>query len=217
MKIVVLGATGNVGSRFIAQAVTAGHQVVAFARTPESVTTQPGVTTAKGAAEDTAALAAAADGADALVVSITGSTKDATFMQRTLPRIIDAATQARVSRIVLVSAFGAGDTADKASGFARLIYRTVLGKFFGDKAAADALLQASGLDWSIVYPVNLKDAPALAEGPAVKPLSEVGKVPGLPTLPFDSAAAGLLRVVTDPAAIGQRVLITTPQGWKPVR
>ncbi|MCW5951258.1 MAG: NAD(P)H-binding protein [Propionibacteriaceae bacterium] len=165
MKIVVLGATGNVGSRFTAQAVKAGHQVVAFAREPETVTAQPGVTTRQGAAEDTAALATAATGADALLVSITGPTKDVTFMQRTLPKIITAAQQAGVARIVLVSAFGAGDTAEKASGLARLIYRTLLGKFFADKAASDQLLQSSGLDWTIAYPVNLKDAAThLAEG-----------------------------------------------------
>lgn len=216
MKIVVLGATGNVGSRVTTQAVKAGHQVVAFARKPEAVEPQPGVTTTKGAAEDTAALAASAQYADAILVSITGSTKDATFMQRMIPKITAAANQAGVKRIVLVSAFGAGDTADKASGFARLIYRTVLGKFFDDKAASDALLQSSGLDWTIVYPVNLKNTAALPEGPVVKSLSQVGKVPGLPTLPFDNAAAGILQVITDPKTIGQRILITTPKGWKPV-
>lgn len=217
MKIVVLGATGNVGSRFTAQAATSGHEVVAYARRPEAVKVQPGVTTAKGSAEDTTALAAAAKGADAILVSITGSTRDATFMQRTLPKIIDAAKQTGVSRIVLVSAFGAGDTAAKASGFARLVYRTVMGKFFADKAVADKLLQSSGLDWTIVYPVNLKDATALPESAAVKPLAQVGKVPGLPTLPFENAAAGILSVVTDPATVGQRLLITTPKGWKPAR
>ena len=61
MKIVVLGATGNVGSRFTAQAAAAGHQIIAYARNPEAVTAQPGVTTAKGSAEDTAEDTAAAD------------------------------------------------------------------------------------------------------------------------------------------------------------
>lgn len=215
MKIVVLGATGNVGSRFTAQAAKAGHQVIAYARRPDVVPTRPGVTTVKGSAEDTAALAVAASGADVLLVSITGSTKDATFMQRTLPKITDAAKQAGVSRIVLISAFGAGDTAKKASGFARLIYRTALAKFFADKAASDKLLQASGLEWTIVYPVNLKDAPALPEGAVVKPLNEVGKVPGLPTLPFDNAATALVDIVTSRDAVGQRLLITTPRGWRP--
>jgi uncharacterized protein YbjT (DUF2867 family) len=215
MKIVVLGATGHVGSRFTTQAANAGHQVVAYARRPEAVPSGPGVTTVRGTVEDPAALAAAADGADAIVVSITGPTRDATFMQRALPHVVDAARRSGVSRIVLVSAFGAGDTAEKASTLARLIYRTVLARFFGDKAAADRLLQSSGLDWTIVYPVNLKDATALPEGATVTPLARVRKVPGLPTLPFDDAAAALIDVVTDPGTTGQRLLVTTPKGWQP--
>lgn len=216
MEIVVIGATGNVGSRFTRQAAAAGHQVVAYARRPEAVTTRPGVTVAKGAAEDVGPLAVAARGADAVLVSITGSTRDATFMQRSLPKIIEATRQAGVSRIVLVSVFGAGDTAGKASGFARFFYKTVLGRFLADKSAADSLLEASGLDWTIAYPVNLKDAPALP-GAAVKRLDEVGAVPGLPTLPMDDAAAALLDIVTDPGTIGRRLLITTPKGWRPAR
>lgn len=213
MKIVVLGATGNVGSRFLAEAVDAGHEVVAFARRPEAVARRAGVSVVQGEAGDTAALAAAATGADALLVSITGSTRDATFMQRTLPPVIEAARQAGVRRVVLVSAFGAGDSADKAAWFMKIAYRTVLGKFFADKAAADTLLAASGLDWTIVYPVNLKDATPLAAA-AVRDLEEVGSVPGMPTLPFANAARALLGVVTDPATTGRRILVTTPTGWR---
>ena len=53
-----------------------------------------------------------------MVVSITGSMRDATFMQRTLPAVIDAVQRAQAGRLVLVSVFGAGDTLEKASGFA---------------------------------------------------------------------------------------------------
>ena len=123
--------------------------------------------------------------------------------------------QAGVTRLVLVSVFGAGDTAEKASGLAKLVYRTALGKFLHDKAAADKILQASGLEWTIVYPVNLRDTTALTEKAAVKRLDQVGKVPGLPTLPMDNAAEALLDVVTDPKTAGQRLLITTPTGWMP--
>lgn len=101
----------------------------------------------------------------------------------------------------------------QASGFARLIYKTALRKFLRDKDAADQILQRSGLDWTIVYPVNLKDAPALPQGASTKSLSEVARVPGFPTLPFDNAAAALLDVVTDPGTSGQRLLITTPTGF----
>lgn len=216
MKIVVLGATGNVGSRFTGQAAAAGHQVVAYVRRPNAVAPNPGVSVVEGAAEDVEQLAAAARSADAVLVSITGSMRDATFMQRTLPKIIRATEQAGVKRVVLVSVFGAGDTAHKASGFARLVYRTLLGKFLADKAAGDRILEASGLDWTIAYPVNLK-ASSAPGGAAVKTLDQVGTVPGLPTLPMDDAAAALLDIITDPDTIGQRLLITTPTGWRAPR
>lgn len=135
-------------------------------------------------------------------------------MQRTLPKVIDAVKQADAGRLVLVSAFGAGDTAEKASGFARLIYRSVLGKFFRDKAASDQVLMKSGLDHTIVYPVNLKDAPALPAA-AVKRLDQVGNVPGLPKLPFANVAKALVDIAGDNDLSGARVLITTPKGWRP--
>lgn len=217
MKIVIVGAAGNVGSRTVDEALKAGHEVVAYVRRPEAVAARSGLTIAEGDAADVAALAAlaaASQGADVMIVSITGPMKDASFMQRTLPSVIEGARQAGVKRLVLVSAFGAGDTAEKASGFARLVYRTVFGKFFADKAAADALLTGSGLDYTIVYPVNLKDAPALPNA-IVKPLAEVRRVPGLPTLPFGNVAQALVHIAEDASLSGARVLVTTPKGWKP--
>ncbi|MFT8648991.1 MAG: NAD(P)-binding oxidoreductase [Bifidobacterium psychraerophilum] len=185
MNIVIVGATGNVGSRTMKYALEAGHQVIAYARRPESVSSADKVQVVKGDAQDPVALARAAKGAD-------------------------------VRRIVMVSAFGAGDTADKAAWFMKFAYRTVLGKFFRDKAASDALLEQSGLDYTIVYPVNLKDAPASINAVA-KPLEQVDKVPGMPTLPFTNVAQELVRIVADPASIGQRILLTTAKGWKAKR
>jgi len=84
-------------------------------------------------------------------------------MQLTLPNVIDAVKQANAGRLVLVSAFGAGDTAEKAT-VARLIYRTVLGKFFRDMAASDEVLMKSGLDYTIVYPGEPEGRPGAAGG-----------------------------------------------------
>jgi uncharacterized protein YbjT (DUF2867 family) len=213
MKILIIGATGNVGSRTMKHALEAGHWVVAYVRRPEAVSAAEGVQIIKGDVQDSGALAHAAEGADAIIVAITGAVSDGSFMQRAVPDIIQAAKTADVKRIVMVSAFGAGDTADKAAWFMKLAYRTVLGKFFRDKAASDALLEQSGLDYTIVYPVNLKDAPASINAVA-KPLDQVDKVHGMPTLPFTNVAQELVRIVADPASIGQRILITTAKGWK---
>lgn len=216
MKILILGATGNVGSRTMKHALEAGHQVVAYVRRPEAVSDAKGVQIIKGDVQDSGALAHAAEGADAIIVAITGAVSDGSFMQRAVPNIIQAAKTSDVKRIVMVSAFGAGDTADKAAWFMKLAYRTVLGKFFRDKAASDALLEQSGLDYTIVYPVNLKDAPASINAVA-KPLDQVDKVPGMPTLPFTNVAQELVKIVADPESIGQRILITTAKGWKAKR
>lgn len=211
MKILILGATGNVGGAAMREALGVGVEVVAYARRPQALAPAPGLTVVGGELADVAALAAAADGVDAVVVSVTGSPRDGSFAQRTLPGIIDATRRAGVSRLVQVSAFGAGDTAAKASWFARLIYRRVLGGFFRDKAIAEALLPASGLDYVVVYPVNLKAAPALAEA-AVVPIEEVASVPGLPTLPFANAGRAVLQLATATPPASRRVLVTTPSG-----
>ncbi|MFF3064481.1 NAD(P)-dependent oxidoreductase [Oerskovia sp. NPDC057915] len=213
MKIVVLGATGNLGSQVVEQAVAAGHEVVAYARRPEAVPTRPGVSVVGGALDDSSALADAVRGADVVVSAVGGPAKDRTFMQRVLPTIVAGLEEAGVDRFVLVSAFGVGDTATKASWFARLVYRTVISAMFADKAASEAILPTSPLRWTIACPVNLKDAPALASE-TVKPLDEVGAVPGLPTLPFANAGRALVEIASNPEYVGERVLVTTPTGWR---
>ena len=216
MNILLFGATGNVGSRILTRALDAGHRVTAYARRPEAITQHRGLTVVGGQLDDVEAMTGAARGAEAVIIAVTGPMKDRTFMQRSLPTILEAVRAAGAGRVVLTSVFGAGDTAQKASWFARGIYRTALRGFLADKEAADRLLIDSGLEHTIVYPVNLKDAPVREEA-AVEPLETVASVPGLPTLPFDAAAAALLRVAVDPDAAGQRLLITTRKGWKPAR
>lgn len=213
MRIVIVGAAGNVGTRTVDAALAAGHDVVAYVRRPEAVPARPHLTVVRGAAEDSGALADAARGADAVIIAITGTMRDRSFMQRTLPSLISGLRAADADRVILVSVFGAGDTAAKASGFARVVYRTALRSFLADKAAGDRLLEQSGLPWTIAYPVNLKDAPAAADE-GVVPMDEVGRVPGLPTLPYANAARALVRIAEDPSSRGAHVLVTTAGGYR---
>lgn len=214
MKIALLGATGNLGSHTLRSAVAAGHQVTAYARRPEAVEHLPGVTVIGGELDDVPTLSSAISGAEVLVVSITGPMKDTTFCRRTVPGILTAAHEAAVAHVLLVSAFGAGETAGKASLPARLMYRTALKGFFGDKAAAEQLVHDSGLPWTIVYPVNLKEA-AAQPGQTIEPIDTVTRVPGLPTLPFANAARALVEIAEQsPDTDGRRLLVTTTNGWR---
>ena len=71
MRIVLFGATGNVGRRVAAEAVRRGHTVVGVVRDPAAVTSpDPGVTLVQGDATDPDRIADLVRGADAVVSAI---------------------------------------------------------------------------------------------------------------------------------------------------
>jgi putative NADH-flavin reductase len=70
MKIALIGATGNVGQRVTAEAVSRGHEVVAIARDVSKLEAKPGVTPVQADLTDKAAIGKAIAGADAVVLSV---------------------------------------------------------------------------------------------------------------------------------------------------
>ncbi|GAA4173137.1 NAD(P)-binding oxidoreductase [Gryllotalpicola koreensis] len=216
MKLVVLGANGHVGAHVVTEALLRGHQVVAYVRHPDAVQPRDGLTVVQGSVEDELAMTDAFTGADAVITAIglrPGAKKPINLMQRALPVITAAAKKAAVGRFVLVSAFGVAETAAMGSPIAKLIFATLVGAIFRDKTLSEKIMPSTGLNWTTVYPVNLKEAP---HGPkaVVKPLADVAKVPGIPTLTFATVAATLLDIAADQNMSGLRVLITTDKGWK---
>lgn len=212
MKIAVLGATGKTGAHLVQQARAAGHDVVAYVRRPEAMPAQTGVTVVGGQLDDVAGMADAFAGADAVVCCIgpkvgPGTMLRTDLMQTCLGAILEVVKRAGVGRFVLMSAFGVGETAAKASLPARLVYRTAMAAIFGDKEKAETLLPSSGLNWAALYPVMLHEAPPLAQV-SVRPLESVTHVPGLPKVTFANAATVLLDLATHPDRPGQRFLLT---------
>ena len=74
--------------------------------------------------------------------------------------IIAAMQGAGIARVLVVTAFGIGDTRDRLPFAFKLFYRTVLREHMADKEKQEALVKASGLDWTLVQPVGLTDGPA---------------------------------------------------------
>ena len=60
MKIAVVGASGNAGSRITAELARRGHAVTAIARNPDKIAALPSVTAVKGDAHDQAGAGRAA-------------------------------------------------------------------------------------------------------------------------------------------------------------
>jgi nucleoside-diphosphate-sugar epimerase len=139
--IAITGATGFVGSAVLDAALAEGHQVRALARRDQ--TARAGVEWVRGDLGDTAALAALVEGADAVihVAGLTNTPDPATFEAANVTgtaNVIAAMKQAGARRLVFVSSLSARMPGLSAYG--------------ASKAKAEALVEASGLDWTTVRP-----------------------------------------------------------------
>jgi putative NADH-flavin reductase len=146
MKIALIGATGNAGSRILAELSRRGHHVTAIARQPEKVPALPGVTPVKADVGDVAGLAAAIKGHDAVISSVHFTASD--------PRkLIEAVREAGVPRYLVVGGAGSLEVAPGV----KLIDTPEFPALYKAEASAggaflDLLRTQSALDWTFLSP-----------------------------------------------------------------
>ena len=99
MKVALIGATGNAGSRVLAELVKRGHQVTAIARTPEKVAKLKGVTAVKGDLDKSDLLPKAMAGHDAVISSVK-------FKTYNTQALVDAVRKSGVKRYLVVGGAG---------------------------------------------------------------------------------------------------------------
>jgi putative NADH-flavin reductase len=149
MKVALIGATGNAGSRLLAELVARGHAVTAIARHPEKVTAQPGVTAKRGDVFDKAGLTSLLGGHDAAISAVRFAGSD----PRTL---IDAIKAAGVKRYLVVG--GAGSL-EVAPGRKLVDTPTFPEAYKPESLKGVAFLQTlreeKALDWTFVSPSAL--------------------------------------------------------------
>src|SRR4030081_2016471 len=105
MRLFILGATGGTGRQLIDQALTRGHQVTAFVRSPEKLKVREGLSVQQGDPRDTAALTAALPGHDA-VLSALGppGPRRSTILSDSARSTVSAMQSAGIRRLLVVSA-----------------------------------------------------------------------------------------------------------------
>ena len=80
-----------------------------------------------------------------------------------------------MTRVVILSALGAGATSPYIATLPELAIKLMMSKLFADKATADDLIRASDLDWTLVYPAILTNGPYTGAYTAVQaPARRVG-------------------------------------------
>ncbi len=161
MKVLVIGAAGKSGRAVVEQALAAGHDVTAFVHETKGYLSDSNVRVVEGDARDRSAMDSAMLGQDAVIDTIGGKNPlKATTLEASAAATITASMQSSgVRRLVVISMTGEGESEANTNWYQRLFLSTLLRAEKKDKAAMEAIVDTSGLDWIIVRPPFLNDNP----------------------------------------------------------
>ncbi|MCX2946786.1 NAD(P)-dependent oxidoreductase [Lentzea sp. NEAU-D7] len=153
----VLGASGGTGRAVVEVALRAGHAVTAVVRRGDAIQPAPGL--AVVVLPVLTGLAQVVDGHDAIISALgTSERGPSTVCSDGIRAALLAMGETNVRRLVAVSAHGAAESRDR-SLYSLLLWASVKHKM-RDKEVMEALIRQSDVDWTIVRPPALKDAPA---------------------------------------------------------
>jgi putative NADH-flavin reductase len=148
MKIALVGASGNAGSRILKELASRGHEVTAIARNTDKIEAQAGVSPVKADASDADGLAEAIKGHDVAISALK-------FAESDPEKLIAAARKSGVGRYIIVG----GAASLKAPGTDQRIIdsgqipEAWMPEVGGGAKFLDRLKQEpEGLDWTFVSP-----------------------------------------------------------------
>ena len=149
MKIALIGATGFIGSRLLAELTSRGHQVTAIVRNPEKVPPGVGVTALKGDVYDRDGLAALLAGHDAVISAVHYTASDPATL-------LAAVKQSGVKRYLVVGGAGSLEVAPGVKLFDTKEFPALyLDEARKGGAYLDQLKGETGLDWTFLSPSAL--------------------------------------------------------------
>jgi putative NADH-flavin reductase len=149
MKLAIIGGTGKVGTRILAEALRRGHTVKAISRNPSALASQGGVTSVAGDTDDPEGLAKLLAGEDVVISSVPFRTTDP-------EKLIQAVRLSGVKRYLIV---GGASSLEVAPGKllldSGLVPEFALVEARSGKVFLDALRPIKDLDWTMLSPSAL--------------------------------------------------------------
>ena len=213
MRLTIFGATGGTGTHLAEQALAAGYEVTAVVRDPARLTVHPSppatdlrLRVISADPMDPAAIIPAMAGTDAVLTAIgprgTGAT---TVSQDSVRSIIAAMQKTGARRLLTVSGSIVADEGE--SPYLRLIKpvvrRTFLRHVCADMRGAEAEIEATDLDWTIMRPPRLTAGPVTGRYRT----SIAGGLPRSLTVSRADLAACMLAAIADPATVRKHVAV----------
>ena len=163
MRIVIFGAAGATGRALVTQALTQGHQVTAFVRTPAKFELKhAGLNMVQGDVADDAAVERALFGQDAVLCALGAATplkRDPTLVDG-VDNMVRAMERGGPRRLIYLSFLGVRGGRSQLSLLGRyLVAPLILRNVVTDHEAKEHIIRRSSLDWIIVRPPRLINGP----------------------------------------------------------
>jgi putative NADH-flavin reductase len=179
MRITVLGASGPTGKVFCRLATERGHEVAVYVRNAERMAGVPVAHVHAGGPFDAATLEPAISGAQAVLIAfgLKGNRRTPLYSKGT-QLVVDTMRRLGVRRLVVISE--AAYAPHLAGWLTRMVaggYRLTQGPIVTERRLQDEIVTESGLDWTIVRPGLLTDAPAtVAASASLEPFRRFNRV-----------------------------------------
>lgn len=205
LHLTVFGATGSVGRHVVTQALADGHRVTAFTRRPDSIEPALGLDVVVGDVLDPAAVRAAVEGRDAVIVAL-GDGRRGGVREAGTRTVVEAMDATGVRRLVCQSTLGAGDSRGNLNFvWKRLMFGLLLRKAYADHQRQEEVVRASTLDWTLLRPSAFTDG--AMTGTYNSGFGPDDRSTALKISRADVAHA-LLAQVVDPSRVGRAVAVS---------
>lgn len=154
MRIAIIGAHGNIGSRIASEALRRGHEVTAVARDPSKVAAAEGMSVTTGNALDAESITDAVRGQDAVVsaVGVIRSGEPPETLVAVARGLVTGLQQAGVKRLLIVGGAGSLEVAPGKMLMDTPEWPAQRQPLSRAHLEAIDVYRNSGLDWTYVSP-----------------------------------------------------------------
>ena len=157
MRILIIGASRGIGLETTRQALAAGYDVRALARSATSINMADAkLEKMPGDALNQQNVEVALAEVDVVIVTLGIGLRDlfkpVRLFSESTRVLIAAMTEKSVNRLICITGFGAGDSQASIAPLQRFPFKIVFGRAYDDKSRQEELIKQSGLDWTIARP-----------------------------------------------------------------
>ncbi|QES89668.1 NAD(P)-dependent oxidoreductase [Rhizosphaericola mali] len=207
MHITIIGASNGVGYQSVLQALKKGYRVTALSSRLDTLPDDENLIKITGSATNPDDVERAILNTDAVLITIgTKQKKNSTLFSDMAKAVVKAAERVNyISPVIFISGFGVGEGYRYASIFIKLVISLFLKDQYRDKKLMEDIFEQSYLQWVMLQPGILSDAPLTSNYKVYSSFEKrmkVGKISRMDVADF------MLKEASAPRYLKKRVIVT---------